>query len=182
MGTATITLTADQVASVIAQAATNPLPPTPPQVPPTPPAPPAGGPVPPGSVNVIIPWAPGTTRGYTGPIDSTAIICVQFTTGPSPSAANNLPHIVGAEYQAPPRTRIAVLSATPGDFGPQPMAGASSNGNTVQVPFTVANPNNFGYYPVLEPNTTYYLNVKSANSADNPELPANMAFDLIVPA
>ena len=28
------------------------------------------------------------------------------------------------------------------------------------IPFTVNNSNNWGYYPILRNNTTYYLNVK----------------------
>jgi hypothetical protein len=182
MTIATITLTPDQVASVIAQAGTTPLPPQPQPVPPNPPDPPSTSPVPPGSIHIVCPFQPGSPRQYTGPITSADIICVEFKTGSKTSnQLTGLPRISGSEYQSPPRTRIAVLSKTPGDFGPQTMAGASSNGTTVSVPFTVSDPNNWGYYPILDPSTTYYLNVKSANPADNADQPANMAFDLTVP-
>jgi hypothetical protein len=112
-------------------------------------------------------WA-NPARMYTssvsgfGPND---IVVVAFTTGSVASPNNSLPRLVAAEYQSPPSTRIANLSATPCDFGAQLTQGATTSGTTVTVPFTVANSNNYGYYPILNTNTTYYLNIKNAPSS-----------------
>jgi hypothetical protein len=152
----------------------------PPQCP-SPPGPgPCGGPIScPGFSNTIlleIPWInpPRTLTGFFGQND---IVVVKFTTGPSPSSGN-LPKIAGAEFQGPPTQRTAALSATACDFNGLPYPGAVvPNSTSVTVNFTVDNPNNFGYYPILHTNTTYYFNVK--NVAGQCSGNCSMAFDLI---
>jgi len=96
------------------------------------------------------------------------IVVVQFTTGNSASSGNLL-KITGAEYSGPPTQRVATLSDKPCDFGGGALSGywGSNTGpsTSVTVPFTIDNPNNFGFYPILHVNTTYYLNVKMAPAA-----------------
>lgn len=151
----------------------------------TPPViPPVGG----GTINcpgfdttrvITMNWA-NPTRMYTkdvggfGPNDITV---VQFTTGNGVSQSNNLPKIGGGEWQDPPTPRYAVLSSTPCDFGPQPMPGATQSGYTVTVPFALGGGYNYGYYPALLNNTTYYLNVKNGSCAGS----CNMFFELSKP-
>ncbi len=103
-----------------------------------------------------------SSYGAFGPND---VIVVVFTTGNVASPNNSLPRLVAAEYQSPPSTRIAVLSTTACDFSAQLTQGATTSGTTVTVPFTVANSNNYGFYPILNTNTTYYLNIKNAPSS-----------------
>jgi hypothetical protein len=95
--------------------------------------------------------------GGFGPDD---IVVVQFTTGNFPSGSNLL-SIAGAEYGDPPTNRIAAMSDKPCDFVGLPFFGAKTGPSTsVTVPFTIDNPNNYGTYPILHVNTTYYLNVR----------------------
>ena len=94
-------------------------------------------------------------------------IVARFTTGNVDSADNNLPIISGAEWISPPSARYAVLSDAPCDFGPQVWPGATSTGNSVQVPFAIGSGSNFNYYPILKKNTTYYFNVKMFNQAQS---------------
>ena len=132
-------------------------------------------------INLSVDWN-SPARVYSGPMSPTDLVVVTFTTGNTSNPDNNLPRIVGAEYQSPPSTRIAVLSATPCDFSAQSFAGATTSGSTVTIPFTVSNPNNYGYYPILNKNTTYYFNVKNALPASCESTGAcDMAFDLSKP-
>ena len=97
------------------------------------------------------------------------IVVVQFKTGSIPSGSNLL-KITGAEYQWPPTQRVAALSDKPCDFvglrDPvtfQPYWGATNNNTTtVTVPFTIDNPANLGFYPILHVDTVYFLNIKIA--------------------
>lgn len=102
---------------------------------------------------------------YGGGMGQNDALIISFTTGSVSSVDNMLPRISSSEYQGPPTNRQAVLSSTPCDFGTQPTQGASTSGTTVTVPFTVDNPNNYGYYPILKKNTKYYYNIK--NVADS---------------
>lgn len=119
------------------------------------------------TLNLAMNWANPTrlyssSAGSFGPND---VVVVAFTTGSAASANNNLPRLVAAEYQSSPSTRIAVLSDKPCDFNAQVTAGATTSGTTVTIPFTVANQNNYGYYPILDLNKTYYMNIKNAPSS-----------------
>ncbi len=100
--------------------------------------------------------------GGFGPND---IIVVQITTG-SATSGSNLLRISGAEWQDAPYNRIAALSDMACDFTGNSLAQywgtTSTNSTSVTVPFTVNNPNNFGFYPILNTNKTYYLNIKMA--------------------
>lgn len=110
------------------------------------------------------------------------IVVVRFTTGGGVSPSNNLSKVGGGEYIDPPSARFAVLSATPCDFGPQPMPGATQSGYTITVPFALGGGNNFGYYPQLDNFKTYYLNVKNVpNAACTAGNSCNMYFDLSHP-
>lgn len=136
---------------------------------PTPPTPP--GPIPPSPPGVIsctgfnrtvvvdLTWAT-PTRQYSSMGVNDAVV-VRFTTG-SVSTTTSLPRIAGAEYNSAPSTRIARLSATPCDFSTQPAAGANIEGNSITAVFAIAPGSGFNYYPILQTNTTYYLNVKNA--------------------
>ncbi len=125
-------------------------------------------------------WA-SPTRMFTsnfggfGPSDA---VVVTFTTGAGTSVSNNLPKIGGAEYIDPPQARYAVLSATPCDFGAQPMPGASNSGYSVTVPFALGGGYNYGYYPQLLNNTTYYFNIKNLDASC---FSCNMFIDLSHP-
>jgi len=118
--------------------------------------------------------------GSFGPNDALVVI---FTTGNVSSPDDNLPHIAATEWDSNPSARQAVLSATPCDFGPQTWPGASASGSRVTVPFAVGSGANFGYYPIIPLNTTYYFNIKNVPEAactidDN----CNMVVDLVKPA
>ncbi|HEX3161143.1 MAG TPA: hypothetical protein VHQ92_01070 [Pseudolabrys sp.] len=136
-------------------------------------------------INLTFNWTSPTrlftsSQGGMGPNDAAIL---SFTTGNVTSPTNNLPHIVCAEFSSPPSQRIAVLSAQACDFSAQQWQGATTSGTTVQIPFTVNNPSNFGYYPILKLNTTYYFNLKnqpspSCASGGN----CDVACDLIKPA
>jgi len=105
---------------------------------------------------------------------------VQFTTGNFDSGSNLL-KMAGAEWQDPPTQRTAALSNLPCDFTGGSLssyfATTTTGSTTVTIPFTVNNPNNFGFYPILQKNTTYYLNVKQAPSSGC--VSCNMFIELI---
>lgn len=92
------------------------------------------------------------------------VVVVQFTTG-SVSSTNMLPRIAAAEFSSSPSSRIATLSPTPCDFGPQAALGAAGEGNSVTMVFALGTGSGYGYYPVLQLNTTYYLNIKNSPNA-----------------
>lgn len=161
--TAVITLTAEQVASVLAQQGGAPAPQ---QQPPAPPVitPPPATPVP-GNVKIIdVAWD-RPTRQYTssvggfGPDD---IIAARFTTG-NVSTSGSLPRIAAAEYQGPPLPRKACLSKIPGDFA-NPILNrfgrGVEEGQSVTFPFALGTGFD-AYYPTLDLNTTYYLNMSN---------------------
>ena len=118
--------------------------------------------------------------GGFGPNDAVVVV---FTTGNVSSPDNNLARVVAGEWQTGPSTRSATLSDTPCDFGPQAFPGAVTSGTTVTVPFTVNNPNNYGYYPILQLQKTYYFNIQNA---PNPSCAntgnCNIAVDLTKPS
>lgn len=123
-----------------------------------------------------------TQRLYTqsyGGFGQNDVIVAEFTTGSTSTPDNNLSRVAAAEYAAGTYTREAVLSKTPCDFSAQQFQGASTSNTSVTVPFTVNNPKNFGYYPILELNTTYYYNIKNAaNSGCTALASCDMAIDL----
>lgn len=123
-------------------------------------------------------WSPTMTNGVN--FLRPDVMVVRFTTG-SVSTTGSLVTVSGAEYNSPPSWRIATLSATPCDFGPQPAMGANITGNSVTAKFALGTGTGFGYYPVLPLNTVHYLNIK------NDELPTcaatlcDMFVDLLKP-
>jgi hypothetical protein len=127
---------------------------------------------------IVMDWNNPTrmlTRNFGG-FNANDVIVVQFTTG-SLSTTNNLPHITAVEYGSSPSSRQGVLSATPCDFSPQPVIGATSYGNTITSLFAIGSGTGFGYYPVLQPNTTYYVNIKNM---PNPNCASNANCDMSV--
>ncbi len=156
-----------------------------PQCPSPPGAGPCGGPISCSGFTktLVIPmtWSTATrviTQNY-GNFNPNDAVVVQFTTGNTTSSTGNLPRIVGAEWIDPLYNRQAVLSATPCDWSPQATSLATSNGTSTSNPFTVANPNNYGLYPILSKNTTYYLNIKNAaGSGCTAPATCNMVIDL----
>jgi hypothetical protein len=115
------------------------------------------------TVVIDIDWA-APVRKYTGAFGPNDIAVVRFTTGNVDSANNNLPRIQAAEWTSPPSGRYAVLSATPCDLTRQTWLGATSASNSPSVPFAVGSGANFGYYPILNKNTTYYFNMKNLDN------------------
>lgn len=117
------------------------------------------------------------SSGGLGPNDA---VVVKFTTGPNVNP-NQYGNITGAEYSSDPSTRQAALSTTMCDFGSSLGFGATSTSNTVTVNFSVGS-NSSGYYAALQPNTTYYYNVKQlAGSTCASSGNCNMYFQLHKP-
>lgn len=118
-----------------------------------------------------------TTSG--GGFDANDIVVVRFTTG-SIASSNNLPHLVAVEYGASPFPRTAYLSGTPcaltnlfGVPGAGPMVG-----NSITSLFAIAPGFGFSYYPILQKNTTYYLNMVN-NGGSGCTTGCNMSVDLL---
>lgn len=158
--TQTITLAPGDSVVVVTQGAV--VPPIPPVVPPV--VPPNPSVITCAGFNNTIVLDFGWTAGrlYSGTFGPNDALVAKFTTGNVDSPNNNLPRLSGAEWGSPPSARFAVLSDKPCDFSRnQPWQGAISAGNSVQVPFAIGNGNNYGYYPKLLKNTSYYFNVKN---------------------
>ncbi|HEY2970332.1 MAG TPA: hypothetical protein VGK75_18415 [Casimicrobiaceae bacterium] len=89
-------------------------------------------------------------------------LVVRFTTGPN--ALTKRGGFSGAEYQSSPSERHATLSASPCDFGPGMFPpGSNASGNTISLQYYVGGTP--VYYPVLQPSTTYYLNIMNVAPA-----------------
>lgn len=152
---ATVVLTPSQVQTVIDQQA---------GAPPPPPPPPVSDSTCAGFTNTYIAdlsWS--TPVRIIQPMQLNDVVLVRFTTG-NLSSTNNLPHIVVTEYGGVgPAQRTAGLSTSPCVFSLQSgMApGAVSVGNTITSVFAIKPGSGYGFYPVLEKNTTYYLSVKN---------------------
>jgi hypothetical protein len=107
-------------------------------------------------------WAAPSRKFTTGAgssFGSNDAVVVRFTTGAltMPGKKGN---ITAAEYSTSPSARIATLSASACDFGNGIFPPASTQqGNTITQYFSVGGSPVSGYYPVLQPNTTYYLNI-----------------------
>lgn len=160
---AVITLTVDQVVSVLQQQSGSPVPPSPPIQPPATPS------VPENAIVVVMSWVspvPLLTSAYGGMGFNNTLV-IQFTTG-SVSTTNNLPSIVAVEYVDPPSQRMGTLSREPNNFGFQSFGGTSAPfatavGNTITLPFAIGDTEGvvLGGYPRLKKNTTYYTNIKN---------------------
>lgn len=81
-----------------------------------------------------------------------------FTTGPASSV---LASISAAEYAGSTPARTLVISKSPCDFTLGNGAIPSDVGKQPSAYFTVGTPNPYGY-PVLLPNTQYYVNFRNA--------------------
>lgn len=134
------------------------------------------------TIEVTFAW-PAGGRLYSGPMGVNDVFVGKFTTGNTDSSDNNLPRVSGAEWQSPPSARFAVLSATKCDFSAQTWQGATTAGNSVQVPFAVGAGSNWAYYPKLLKNTTYYFNVKNLSTTEScsNQGVCNMFIELSVP-
>lgn len=93
-------------------------------------------------------------------------IVVEFTTGSRTTADTiGFPSSIGiADYASIQSDRIARLSSKPCDFSTQPAWGANAdNIITVSFYYIVGAGNTYGgYYPLLQPNTKYYVNFKNS--------------------
>ncbi len=118
------------------------------------------------------------TQSYGG-FGGNDVIVVTFTTGSASTPNNNLSRIAAAEYGTGPTTREAVLSPRPCDFSAQPFGGASVSGTSVTVPFAVGTGENYGFYPKLLTNTTYYYNIKNTAGSGCSLVSCDMAVDLM---
>ncbi len=108
-------------------------------------------------------WSGPTPRQYTedhGGFTGTDALIVRFTTG-SLTNPGKQGMVSAAEWSSPPSLRHATLSLVPCDFGPglQPPYSAAGPSNTIQMFFSVGGNPQPGGYPVLQPNTTYYVNI-----------------------
>lgn len=115
---------------------------------------------------INIPWG-NPVRVYTrdyGGFGVNDIIVAKMHVG-NISTGSSLPRLTAAEYQSSPSSRTAVLSATPCDLGPQPTPGATNIGNSITAVFATGTGSGYGYYPVLNLNTDYYLNMKNNTGA-----------------
>ena len=112
----------------------------------------------------------------------TDAVVLRFTTGAATSP-DNLGSVHGVEYQAVSSVRHGTLSTQACDFGKglfPPYSDVKSI--SPQLYFTVGG-SSFHGYPVLQPNTTYYVNlynVQPAGCAANAN--CNMSFDLSKPS
>lgn len=129
-------------------------------------------------------WA-NPTRLFTenaGGFGANDALVIVFTTGSVASSAN-LPHLSAAEWNSSASSRTAVLASTPCTWAAQSTPGATVTGNSITGPFTVASTNNYGYYPILNKNTTYYWNIRNnapTNCYQNNDN-CNMFIDLFKP-
>jgi hypothetical protein len=151
---------------------------------------PAPTPAPVGGRNIAIPlqWgAPGSgnvhvlTENYGGFHDKDVAI-VSFKT-PANTAPGQVGSISAGEYRSAAISRTASLSLRPGSFdndlGVKGFLGAVSgatlvSGTTVSVSFQIGGTSL--WYPVLQPSTTYYFNIKNTNGVGG-----DMVIELIKP-
>lgn len=80
-------------------------------------------------------------------------------------APSNLATLVTAEYGGAAPYRTVVISLTPCDFNALNSANAWGIGTTAEANFSVGVANQFGY-SVLQPHTTYYINIRNATWQD----------------
>jgi hypothetical protein len=99
--------------------------------------------------------------GGFGPRDA---LVVRFTTGPK-SGDGLMPRISAAAYRSPPHWRFATLSSKPCDFEPQATPWASMAGKSITAVFALGENPSLPYYPILETNRTYYLNIRNSDDS-----------------
>jgi len=127
-------------------------------------------------------WGPlgsGNVEAYTNGFSGNDIVVASFTT-PAVGSAGQIGAIQAAEFGSPAISRTACLSLTPctfnNDLAPVgPFAGkALVSGTTVAVSFVIGGSS--AVHPVLQPNTTYYFNIKNTDATGG-----NMKIELIKP-
>jgi hypothetical protein len=127
----------------------------------------------------------GGVRAITKGFGNNDIVVARFTT-PNTTAANVFASIAAAEYIDQQHQRTATLSRTPCDFPyPNPVGRlATTTQATSSVAFTYAVGGSSTYYAILQPNTTYYLNIKNVAAGVStcaPGQSCNMAIELQKP-
>ena len=151
------------------QAGTTAPPPTspPPTSPPPPPPPPGETISCPGfdQTHVLdVVWASksGGVRVVTKGFSHNEIVVARFTT-PSSTAPNVFSSIISAEYVDQQHDRTASLSTSPCVFPyPNPLGRLTTTTQaTSSLAFTYAVGGSSAYYAILQPSTTYYLNIKN---------------------
>lgn len=85
------------------------------------------------------------------------VIALEFTTGSTDTHGRTV-RISGAEYNDGPSDMTAVISETAGDFD-HPIGPQIGPSKSMTAQFYVGSPGT--YYPTLQPNTRYYVNVKN---------------------
>lgn len=119
--------------------------------------------------------AEANTKNFSG----NDIVVASFTT-PAVTSAGSIGAIQAAEFSSTAISRTASLSLTPCSFdnnlAPGGMFGSKTlvSGNTVTVSFVIGGSS--VYYPVLQPNTTYYFNIKNTTGAGG-----NIKIEIIKP-
>jgi hypothetical protein len=122
-------------------------------------------------------WSAATfPRLYTqnfGGFHANDALIIHFKTG-SLTAPGKSGVISLAEWNSPPSSRHATLSASPCDFGDgmQPPFSAAGPTNTIQLFYSVGGTPVTGGYPVLNTNTDYYVNIRNMPASSCNSAPA----------
>ena len=110
------------------------------------------------TITLVENWA-NPVRMYSGSFGGNDALVVKFTTGPL-TAPGKLGGPTAAEFSgSAPSARLMTLSTQPCDFGAPLGPYSTAMGNTVWISFTVGGTPVSGIYPVLQPSTTYYVNI-----------------------
>jgi len=96
------------------------------------------------------------SQGGMGPNDA---VVVRFTVPATAANSVSAGRILTAEYQADLSDKIGALSTTACDFSPSLAPGAMGQGTTVTENFFIGGNN--GYYPSLQPGSTYFFNIRN---------------------
>lgn len=173
----TITLTPEQVASVIAQQGGVVITPTGPTISPPPPPPPPPNPYPsiPGFVNtrwITIAWG-DYNRKYSkdaGGLCENDCLIIKFTV-PADAVLGSVHNISGAEWIDLGEPRLGCLSLTPGDFSGSLGYGSQSEGTSFGVLFVIGPKKPFSLkstgMPGIMPGQTAYFNLKQRDVGEN---------------
>jgi hypothetical protein len=121
----------------------------------------------------------GNAEAFTKNFSGNDIVVASFTT-PAMSSAGQIGTLQAAQFSSDAVFRTASLSLTPCSFdnnlAPGGMFGSKTvvSGTTAWISFVIGGSST--YYPVLQPNTTYYFNVKNTTGVGG-----NMKIEIIKP-
>jgi hypothetical protein len=146
--------------------------------PPPPPPPTTSGPIACAgyakTVVLDLPWT-AQSKAVTSGFGNDTIVVGRFTTGASAPGANYPANVSSIEYVDPSATRTAALSTSPCDLTGAGLNGAAVTvsvgpswtyqiGGTAPVTFRTSTPTRV----VLQPSTTYYVNIVNRNASGAP--------------